>query len=154
MKWNLTAPDLPRKGFASYLGLIILFLSTAPIWIGALADETEPLGLSPSVWLWAGVATSIALVLGRSISAALGIWGAKMQEDRKKGLATYIGAGTTILAGLPLALKDLTDAAAPLNVDPDVWVKATAALGIATMVGGYLQSMVIGFNKWRDAPTA
>lgn len=61
-------------------------------------------------------------------------------ENVSVGWATRIGIILTALAGLMPLIGELADAAAPLGVPPDLWVKVSAAIGIATIVGRMLQA--------------
>jgi hypothetical protein len=134
-------------GFSTVMGFIIMGAGALVLVVGDLQDVTEPLGLSPDVWLKVSVGAAILVIAGRMLQAMADAVGAGLNGiDPGKGVlvgvATMLGAFTTGLTGLPILLSQLADTAAPLGIPESTWMTAAAVLAAATLIGRYLQSAV------------
>lgn len=141
-------PDLPSVGWATKFSLLMALLTALPAALGPLFDDAEPLGLPPHYWVYTSMAIAIAIIVVRQLQAALAKWQALDPSDPSLGLSTYLGYGMSVLAGIPAALAELDAASQPLNVDPSVWLKATAILTVVTTAGRGLQALSSVYAKW------
>jgi len=144
--------DKPEVGLSSILALLLTFAVSMPLWIGALADDLTPLGVSPEFWVWATVASAAFTVFIRQAQATVTKWAAYDKANPSKGISTYLGFGVAGLMELPAFLSSLDEATKPLNVDPQVWVKAGLVVTAVTGFGRVAQSAVAIYNRWRGQP--
>lgn len=144
-------PDVPGVGFLTKLALIIVFLESAPIWIGHLAGYSKPLGVDPETWLKLTTATVLALIVARGVQAAFGIYAAHQRENPAFGVSTIVGLAVGLLEMVPTVLQDLAASAGPLGIDPGVWTTAGTSVGIAILLSRGLQSGLVTLNSVRAA---
>jgi hypothetical protein len=133
--------------------MVVTLCTSAPIWIGALANDTTPLGLSPNFWLYVSVGFAAAGLVATFVIAAFQQLAAKYAEGGKFGITTYTAIGLGILSLLPTLMQNLDEATKPLNIDPQLWATATVIIGLATTVGKAFQAAVVGYNRFRSGVT-
>lgn len=142
---GVTVPDRLKVGWIAILTVLASIASSAPVWIGKLADDAKPLGVNPAFFVYATVAILITGILIRGAIAAVRIYQAGT-TDVTSGFTTYLGIGATILAALPAILQELASAAGPLNVPPEVWTRAAVYLTLATSAMKGLQFLAAATN--------
>lgn len=69
------------------------------------------------------------------------------------GFATILGFIVVLLTGLVApGIAELGDATEFMGVPPDLWVKVSAAVTLAVIVGRMLQAALAMWAAYRDAP--
>lgn len=144
----IVQPDKPKIGVATLFSLAMVILTALPAVLAPLFDDAEVLGLPPHYWVYASMAIAVAIIVVRMGQAALEKWKAIDPTDPSVGFSTYLGYGMSVLTSIPLALAELDDATKPLNIDPSVWLKATAILTVVTTAGRGLQALAQIVSRW------
>lgn len=125
--------SIRRNPSTAITSAFAFLLALIPV-VDDIRDAAEPFGIDPQVWLVLSAVLAIAAVLGRMYQAV------RSTVPVSWGLPSIFGFVAAAATALTPMIADLADAAAPLGVPNDVWLKVSSALVVATLFGRIYQA--------------